>query len=192
MTTLAITGGQVLRPDLTVATADVLIDQERGEILEIGPDLAGDADETLDAADSLVTPGFVSGHCHVAMTLLRGTPMINRSRRGSRGHLARRGELTPDDVRVGAELGLLELIKSGTTAFADMYFHVPEVAAAVGTRGSGPPRPQYRHRRQGRRGRARGRANEPRDRSRVRWRGRRADLDGLYAPLADDRRERVP
>jgi len=47
------------------------------------------------------------------------------------GHLARRGELTPDDVRVGAELGLLELIKSGTTAFADMYFHVPEVAAAV-------------------------------------------------------------
>jgi len=84
MTTLAITGGQVLRPDLTVATADVLIDQERGEILEIGPDLAGDADETLDAADSLVTPGFVNGHCHVAMTLLRGTPMINRSRRGSR------------------------------------------------------------------------------------------------------------
>jgi 5-methylthioadenosine/S-adenosylhomocysteine deaminase len=132
MTTLAITGGQVLRPDLTVATADVLIDQERGEILEIGPDLAGDADETLDAADSLVTPGFVNGHCHVAMTLLRGYADDKPLEAWLQEDIwPAEGELTPDDVRVGAELGLLELIKSGTTAFADMYFHVPEVAAAV-------------------------------------------------------------
>ncbi len=44
-------------------------------------------------------------------------------------------ELTLEDVHVGAELGLLEMIKSGTTAFADMYFEVPEIADAVETAG---------------------------------------------------------
>ncbi len=84
MTTLAITGGQVLHPDITVSRADVLIDQDSGEILEIGADLAGDADETLDASDSLVTPGFANGHSHVAMTLLRALPTTNRWMRGCR------------------------------------------------------------------------------------------------------------
>ncbi|SEW27271.1 amidohydrolase [Natrinema salifodinae] len=132
MTTLAIAGGRVLRPDLTVTTADVLIDQDGGEIREIGPDLAADADETLDAGGSLVTPGFVNGHCHVAMTLLRGYADDKPLDAWLQEDIwPAEGELTADDVRAGAELGLVELIKSGTTAFADMYFHVPEVAAAV-------------------------------------------------------------
>ncbi|WP_226482072.1 amidohydrolase [Natrinema amylolyticum] len=136
MTTLAIIDGQVLRSDLTVTTADVLIDQDSGEIREIGADLAAAADETLDAADSLVTPGFVNGHCHVAMTLLRGYADDKPLDAWLQEDIwPAEGELTADDVRIGAELGLLELIKSGVTAFADMYFHVPEVAAAVETAG---------------------------------------------------------
>ncbi|WP_254762525.1 amidohydrolase [Natrinema marinum] len=132
MTTLAITDGRVLRSDQSVTTADVLVDREGGEILEIGPNLGDDADETLDAADSLVTPGFVNGHCHVAMTLLRGYADDKPLDAWLQEDIwPAEGELTPQDVRVGAELGLLELIKAGTTAFADMYFHVPEVAAAV-------------------------------------------------------------
>ena len=132
MTTLAITDGQVLRPDLTVTAADVLVDQDTGEIREIAPELAADADETLDAAGSLVTPGFVNGHCHVAMTLLRGYADDKPLDAWLQEDIwPAEGEMTPEDVRVGAELGLLELIKSGTTAVADMYFHVPEVAAAV-------------------------------------------------------------
>lgn len=132
MTTLALTGGRVLRPDATVVRADVLIDQDRGEILEIGTDLADDAEATLDATDSLVTPGFVNGHCHVAMTLLRGYADDKPLEDWLQEDIwPAEAELTPDDVRAGAELGLLEMIKSGTTAFADMYFHVPEIAAAV-------------------------------------------------------------
>ena len=132
MTTLAIIDGRVLHPDLSVTAADVLVDQDSGTILEIAPDLAGDADETLDAANSLVTPGFVNGHCHVAMTLLRGYADDKPLDAWLQEDIwPAEGELTPDDVRVGAELGLLEMIKAGTTAFADMYFHVPEVAAAV-------------------------------------------------------------
>ncbi|GAB3677807.1 amidohydrolase [Halopiger thermotolerans] len=132
MTTLSITGGRVLRPDATVTRADVLVDQDAGEILEIGPDLAGEGDETLDADGSLVTPGFVNGHCHVAMTLLRGYADDKPLDAWLQEDIwPAEGELTAEDVRIGAELGLLEMIKSGTTAFADMYFHVPEIAAAV-------------------------------------------------------------
>ncbi|WP_049929058.1 amidohydrolase [Halopiger goleimassiliensis] len=130
MTTLSVTGGHVLLPDASVTRADVLIDQERGEILEIGADLAGD--ETLDASDALVTPGFVNGHCHVAMTLLRGYADDKPLDAWLQEDIwPAEAELTAEDVRVGTELGLVEMIKSGTTAFADMYFHVPEIAAAV-------------------------------------------------------------
>ncbi|WP_254521614.1 amidohydrolase [Natrinema caseinilyticum] len=136
MTTLAITGGRILGPDLTVTTADVLVDRTRGEIVDIGPELAADADETLEAANALVTPGFVNGHCHVAMTLLRGYADDKPLDAWLQEDIwPAEGELTPEDARAGAELGLLEMIKSGTTAFADMYFHIPEIVAAVETAG---------------------------------------------------------
>ncbi|RDZ43146.1 S-adenosylhomocysteine deaminase [Haloferax sp. Atlit-10N] len=130
MNTLRIAGGQVLRPDATVEDADVLVDRDEGTILDIGADL--DADETLDAEGCLVTPGLVNAHCHVAMTLLRGYADDKPLDAWLREDIwPAEAALTPEDVRVGAELGLVEMIKSGTTAFADMYFHVPEVAAAV-------------------------------------------------------------
>ncbi|WP_207586403.1 amidohydrolase family protein [Halomontanus rarus] len=132
MTTLSITDGRVLRPNGTIERADVLVDQESGEILEIAPDLAGDGDETLDAANSLVTPGFVNGHCHVAMTLLRGYADDKPLEAWLREDIwPVEGAFTTEDIRAGTELGLLEMIKSGTTAFADMYFEVPEIADAV-------------------------------------------------------------
>jgi len=40
-------------------------------------------------------------------------------------------ELTPDDIEAGAELGVVEMIRSGTTAFADMYFAMDRVADVV-------------------------------------------------------------
>ncbi len=130
MTTLSITGGQVLTPDLRVERADVLVDQDTGEILEVGEDLAGD--DVLDASNSLVTPGFVNGHSHVAMSLLRGYADDKPLEAWLREDIwPAEGELTAEDVRVGTELGALELIKSGTTAFADMYFFVPTMAEVV-------------------------------------------------------------
>jgi 5-methylthioadenosine/S-adenosylhomocysteine deaminase len=130
MTTLAITNGRLLYPDATVARADVLIDRERGAIIEIG-DVDG-ADETLDASNALVTPGFVNGHCHVAMTLLRGYADDKPLDAWLREDIwPAEAELTPEAIRAGTELGLLEMIKGGTTAFADMYFEVPETVDAV-------------------------------------------------------------
>ncbi|MDG5819578.1 amidohydrolase [Natronococcus sp. A-GB7] len=130
MATLSITGGQVLLPDGTVTRADVLIDRDDGEILEVGADL--EAEDSLDASGALVTPGLVNGHSHVAMTLLRGYADDKPLESWLREDIwPAEGELTPDDVRTGAELGLLEMIKGGTTAFADMYFEMPEIVDAV-------------------------------------------------------------
>ena len=137
MHTLAITGGRVLRPDLTVERADVLIDRDRGEILELVADPVDDsdgpdADETLDATNALVTPGFVNGHCHVAMTLLRGYADDKQLDAWLQEDIwPVEAALEAEDVRAGAELGILEMIKGGITSFADMYFFMEEVAGAV-------------------------------------------------------------
>lgn len=133
MSTLHIADGRVLHPDLTVSRDDVLVDQQTGQIVDIG---AVDGDETLDAAGGLVMPGLVNAHTHVSMTLLRGyaddKPLdawLEEDIWPVEAHL------TGEDVRAGADLGILEMIKSGTTAFCDMYFFMPEVAAAVDNAG---------------------------------------------------------
>ncbi|GAA0294947.1 amidohydrolase [Halarchaeum salinum] len=134
MTTLRIAGGRVLHPDFSVREGDVLVDDESGEILAVG-DVA-DGDATLDAHGCLVMPGLVNAHCHAAMTLLRGyaddKPLESWLREDVWPVEA---ELTDTDIRAGTELALVELVKAGTTAFADMYFSMPEVAEAVAESG---------------------------------------------------------
>ncbi|MFD1646578.1 amidohydrolase [Haloarchaeobius litoreus] len=131
---LAVTGGRVLSPDLTVREADVLVDADEGVVREVGQTLTGD--EELDASGGLVMPGLVNAHTHVAMTLLRGYADDKPLEAWLQEDIwPAEGELTPADVRVGAELGMLEMIKTGTTAFADMYFHVPEIVDAVADAG---------------------------------------------------------
>ncbi len=131
MSTLTVAGGRVLRPDGTVERADVLVDTTAGEILAVGRDV-DDGDETLDAEGCLVTPGFVNAHTHVAMTLLRGLADDKPLQAWLEEDVwPVEAELTAEDIRAGAELGVVEMIKSGTTAFADMYFEVPEIAGAV-------------------------------------------------------------
>ncbi|XVH32922.1 amidohydrolase [Haloferacaceae archaeon DSL9] len=135
MKTLRIENGRVLTPDLDVIEADVLVDGKAGEVVAVGSDV-GDADETLDATGSLVMPGLVNGHCHAAMTLLRGYADDKRLGAWLREDIwPTEAALTAADIRVGSELGILEMIKSGVTGFADMYFEVPEVAAAVESAG---------------------------------------------------------
>ncbi|WP_227353358.1 amidohydrolase [Haladaptatus salinisoli] len=130
MTTLRIADGRVLRPNMTVERADVLVDRDAGEILAVGD--VSEGDETLDASDGLVIPGLVNAHCHAAMTLLRGYADDKPLESWLREDVwPVESALTPEDVRAGTELALLEMIRSGTTGFADMYFHVDEVVEAV-------------------------------------------------------------
>src|SRR6056297_2138422 len=124
-----IEGGHVLTPDFEVREADVLVDREAGAVIEVG-DVT--ADETLDATDCLVMPGLLNAHTHVAMTLLRGHADDKPLDAWLQEDIwPVEAELTPDDIRVGTELGLVEFIKNGITGFADSYFEVPEIAAAT-------------------------------------------------------------
>jgi len=129
--TVCIEGGRVLRPSGAVERADVLLDPDAGEVLEVGS-LAGTGDDRLDASDGLVVPGFVNAHTHVAMTLLRGLADDRPLDAWLREEVwPVEAAMDPADVRAGARLGAVEMIRSGTTAFADMYFHVPEIAAVA-------------------------------------------------------------
>lgn len=131
MSELRIAGGQVLRPDGTVERADVLVDRDAGEVVAVGAELDG-GEEVLDAEGGLVTPGLVNAHTHVAMTLLRGYADDKPLEAWLREDVwPVEAQLEAADVRVGTELGVLEMIKSGTTAFADMYFFEDEVANVV-------------------------------------------------------------
>ncbi len=127
-------GGHVLTPEFDVRKADVLVDRSAGEVLKVGDDVA--ADETLDATGSLIMPGLVNAHTHVAMTLLRGYADDKPLETWLREDIwPVEAGLTPEDIRIGTELGLLEFIKNGITGFADAYFAVPEIAAATADSG---------------------------------------------------------
>mgnify|MGYP006273474993 CR=1 FL=1 len=130
MSTIVISDGQVLGPDGSVSRADVLVDQATGTVREVGPDLAGD--RTLSAAGGLVMPGLVNAHTHAAMTLLRGLADDKPLDAWLQEDIwPAEAALEPADVRAGTDLAVLEMIRSGTTAFADMYFHMDEVVEAV-------------------------------------------------------------
>jgi len=132
MSTLAIVGGQVLRPDMTVERADILVDSDTGTIETVGEPDTVTGDEELDATDGLVIPGLVNAHTHVAMALLRGYADDKPLDAWLQEDIwPVEAELQAEDVRAGTKLGIAEMIQSGTTAFGDMYFFMPEVADVV-------------------------------------------------------------
>jgi len=132
MSDLLVSGGQVLTPDMTIERADVLVDQDSGDIVAVG-DLADQtAADTLFAEDGLVIPGLVNAHTHVAMALLRGYADDKPLDAWLQEDIwPVEAELTPEDIAVGATLGVVEMLKSGTTAFTDMYFAVDRIADVV-------------------------------------------------------------
>lgn len=100
---------------------------------------AGDGD-VEDLAGMLVMPGFINTHTHVPMTLLRGYADDLPLHRWLTEYIfpAEARLMTPQHVRAAARLAFVEMIKSGTTCFNDMYFFedvIAEEAKAAGIRG---------------------------------------------------------
>lgn len=95
------------------------------------PELARDA-ETIDASGQVVIPGFVNAHTHAAMTLVRGyaDDMPLQEWLNEKIWPAEK-RLTPEDIYWGTLLAICEMIRGGTTTFADMYFHMEQVARAA-------------------------------------------------------------
>ena len=67
-------------------------------------------------------PGLANGHTHSAMTLQRGASDDESFMQWLATVQGIEQRLTHDDLIVGLELALLEMIETGTVAFADMYY----------------------------------------------------------------------
>jgi 5-methylthioadenosine/S-adenosylhomocysteine deaminase len=86
----------------------------------------------IPADGLLLSPPMVNGHTHAAMTLFRGfgddMPLMEWLQKKI---WPAEAKLEPDDVYWGTRLACLEMIRSGTTRFFDMYWYGAEVARAV-------------------------------------------------------------
>lgn len=78
----------------------------------------------IDATDKAVIPGLINTHTHAAMTLLRGygddLPLMT----WLQDYIwPVEDQMSEEDVYIGAKLAMLEMIKTGTTCYLDMYMH---------------------------------------------------------------------
>ncbi|MGQ9507256.1 MAG: amidohydrolase [Candidatus Bathycorpusculaceae bacterium] len=90
------------------------------------------AEKLINAKGKVAMPGLINCHTHASMTLFRGIAEDKPLDDWLRETIwPLEAKLKAEDVYVGALLGCLEMIKSGTTCFADMYFHEEIVAKAV-------------------------------------------------------------
>jgi len=105
-----------------------------GRIVEILPSAAADAryraNETVRLDRHALLPGLVNAHTHAAMSLFRGLaddlPLMDWLQH----HVwpAEAKWVSPEFVRAGTALAVAEMLRSGTTCFADMYFFPEETA----------------------------------------------------------------
>ena len=96
-----------------------------------------DAAETVDCRGRVVMPGLVNAHTHAPMTLLRGLADDLRLDVWLMGYMmpVERAFVRPDFVALGTTLACAEMIRSGTTCFADMYYFEEAVAGAAAAAG---------------------------------------------------------
>jgi len=114
---------------------EIVIDNN-GTITSVGENAGkawkGDEEFLIDGNGALALPGLVNTHTHAAMSLLRGyaDDMILQDWL-SQKIWPLEAHLTPEDVYWGTKLACIEMIRSGTTAFNDMYFMMDQAAKAV-------------------------------------------------------------
>jgi len=132
---LIVTGGTVV----TVDAAGRVI--ENGAVAIDGADIAAvdtaaaiakqfRGRETIDASGQLVLPGLINTHTHAPMVLYRGLADDLPLMEWLNNYIfpAESKTVSPEFVRAGTRLAALEMIESGTTTFADMYYFEEEIA----------------------------------------------------------------
>jgi 5-methylthioadenosine/S-adenosylhomocysteine deaminase len=130
MSRILVKGGQVVTQNAIreVLVADVLI--EDGRIVKVGK-VTDSVDEVIDAHGDIVMPGLVNAHTHVAMSVMKGIADDLPFGDFLDKVFAVDAKRQEKDIDVGARLGCLEMIRSGTTTFVDMYYSEDVIAKAV-------------------------------------------------------------
>ena len=124
----------VIRPDKVLRDAVVVVEDDR--IVDVGKESELKSKynryEVIDGKGKVILPGLVNCHTHAAMTLFRGySDDIALSEWLTKKIWPVEAHLKPEDVYIGTLLACLEMLKSGTTAFADMYFYMDKAAKAI-------------------------------------------------------------
>jgi 5-methylthioadenosine/S-adenosylhomocysteine deaminase len=91
------------------------------------------ATQTIDARDQIVLPGLINTHTHAPMVMFRGLADDLALMDWLQKYIfpAEAKTVSPEFVRTGTRLAALEMIQSGTTTFADMYYFEEEIAKAT-------------------------------------------------------------
>jgi 5-methylthioadenosine/S-adenosylhomocysteine deaminase len=141
---LLVTGATIVTMDADRRVIEGGFLAVRGDsIVAVGEQVAADfpkgltAAKTIDARGKIVIPGLINGHTHIPMTLMRGLKDDVTLDDWLRKYIfpAEARNVTEDYVRWGSRLALAEMIRSGTTTFADMYYF--EDAEAEETKAAG-------------------------------------------------------
>ena len=142
---LLVLGGTIV----TMDSARQVIDDggiavRAGRIVAIGSRAQIEAGYTsrqrVNATGKLITPGLINGHTHIPMVLFRGLADDLDLQEWLTKYIfpAEAKNVTEDFVRVGARLGLAEMIRGGTTTYCDMYYFedgIAEETSKAGVRG---------------------------------------------------------
>ena len=104
-----------------------------GHVAALGADVtAAPGDERLDGTGRVLLPGLVNGHTHAAMTLFRGFAGDLTLMDWLEHHIwPAEARLDADDVYWGTRLACVEMIRTGTVGFWDMYGQPAAVARAA-------------------------------------------------------------
>lgn len=95
------------------------------------------AHEVIDCSGQIVMPGLVNAHTHMPMTLLRAMADDLRLDVWLMGYMmpTEREFVSPEFCRLGTQLSCAEMIRGGTTLFADMYYYEADIAQATADAG---------------------------------------------------------
>lgn len=115
-------------------TTDVLI--EGNKFSRIAQNIEVNAEKIIDGSNKAILPAFYNTHNHAAMSILRGfgddKPLFEWL---NEDIWPIEDQLSEDDIAVASRLAILEMIKSGTVFFADMYFFGERTMQAVADMG---------------------------------------------------------
>ena len=119
----------VLTPGAVAINGTDIVDVDRPGVIESRYAAA----QTLDARDQVVLPGLINAHTHAPMVMFRGLADDLGLMDWLQKYIfpAEAKTVSPEFVRIGTRLAALEMIESGTTTYADMYYFEEEVANAT-------------------------------------------------------------
>lgn len=138
MNTLLIKNVDILPCDgsgRTIKNGCMAVDNGKITYLGLGP-VDGSFDRVIDGKGKILMPGLINAHAHVPMTGLRGYADDLALQTWLNDHIFPvEDRMDANCVRISAELGMAEMLASGTTSFSDMYSFCDDIAEAVANNG---------------------------------------------------------